>query len=171
MYTSQVQEGKSFLHQGQICLMELIEGVLQDKTQYRLFPEVSLARIVQKNGLEASLHYELQRFIKSCSSLDILICRHEAMFSLPVIAIERQSPYHDFPDRQEADRKKAAILRKAELPLIYADEPSKGIVRFAKAEQPQNIFCEVNVYRGLGRDKLREFLLSVMEESHESQRV
>jgi hypothetical protein len=28
--------------------MELIEGVLQDKTQYRLFPEVSLARIVQK---------------------------------------------------------------------------------------------------------------------------
>ena len=111
MYMSQVQEGKSFLHQGQICLMELIEGVLQDKTQYRLFPEVSLARIVQKNGLEASLHYELQRFIKSCSSLDILICRHEAMFSLPVIAIERQSPYHDFPDRQEADRKKAAILR------------------------------------------------------------
>ena len=78
MYMSQVQEGKSFLHQGQICLMELIEGVLQDKTQYRLFPEVSLARIVQKNGLEASLHYELQRFIKSCSSLDILICRHEA---------------------------------------------------------------------------------------------
>jgi hypothetical protein len=151
--------------------MELIEGVLQDKTQYRLFPEVSLARIVQKNGLEASLHYELQRFIKSCSSLDILICRHEAMSSLPIIAIERQSPYHDFPDRQEADRKKAAILRKAELPLIYADEPSKGIVRFAKAEQPQNICCEVNVYRGLGRDKLREFLLSVMEENHESQRV
>jgi len=59
MYASQVKEGKSFLHQGQICLMKLIEGVLQDKTQYRLFPEVSLARIVQGNGLEARLNYEL----------------------------------------------------------------------------------------------------------------
>jgi len=59
MYVSQVQEGKLFLYQGQICLMKLIEGVLQDKTEYRLFPEVSLARIVQKNGLEARLHYEL----------------------------------------------------------------------------------------------------------------
>ena len=146
--------------------MEMIERVLQDKTQYRLFLEVSLTRIVQKNGLEASLHAELQRFIRSCSSLDILICRHEDMFSLPIIAIERQSPYHDFPDRQEADRKKAAILRKAGLPLLYVDEPSKGIVRFAKAEQPTNICCEVNVYRGLGRDKLREFLLSVMEKNY-----
>ena len=88
------------------------------------------------------------------------------MFSLPIIAIERQSPYHDFPDRQEADRKKAAILRKAGLPLLYVYEPSKGIVRFAKAEQPTNICCEVNVYRGLGRDKLRDFLLSVIEDNH-----
>jgi hypothetical protein len=168
MYMSQIQEGKSFLPQGQICLMELIEGTLQDKAQYRLFPEVSLARIVQKNGLEASLDNELQRFLRSCSSLDILICRHEAMVSLPIIAIERQSPYHDLPDRQEADRKKAAILRKTGLPLLYVDEPSKGIVCFAKAEQPKSICCKVNVYRGLGRDKLREFLLSVMEQSQES---
>jgi Protein of unknown function (DUF2726) len=169
MYTNQIREGKSFLPQGQICLMELIEGVLQDKSQYRLFPEVSLARTVQNPKLESTLSYELQRFLKSCSSLDILICRHEAMSSLPIIAIERQSPYHNLPDRQEADRKKAAILKKAELPLIYADEPSKGILRFARAEHPNHICCEVNVYRGLGREDLREFLLSAMEENHEVQ--
>jgi len=84
MYISQVQEGKSFLHQWQICLMELIEGVLQDKTQYCLFPEFVLARIVQKNRLEASLHYELQnelqRFIKICRLHDILILSNKPMF-------------------------------------------------------------------------------------------
>ncbi len=168
MYPNQIREGKSFLPQGQICLMELIEGVLEDKSQYRLFPEVSLARTVQNPKLESTLSYELQRFLKSCSSLDILICRHEAMSSLPIIAIERQSPYHDFPDRKEADRKKAEILRKAGLPLLYVDEPSKGVIHFAKADQPKNVCCEVNVYREVGREKLREFLLSVIEENYEN---
>ncbi|CAN1210865.1 DUF2726 domain-containing protein [Tumidithrix helvetica PCC 7403] len=161
--TSLVSDNNSFLPQGQICLMELIEGVLQDYSQYRLFPEVSLARTVKGLVLESNLSWELKNFLRSCSSLDILISRHEAMHSIPIICVERQSPYHDLPERQEADRKKAAILKQAGLPLLYADEPSKGFVRFFSAEQPNQVRCEINVYRGIGRDNLRKFLLSFIE--------
>ena len=62
MYMSQVQEGKSFLHQGQICLMELIEGVLQDKTQYRLFGlGIALERCDPLLAFRQSRHVRLHR--------------------------------------------------------------------------------------------------------------
>jgi len=165
MYISQRQNETSFINVGQMRLMELIEGVLQDKPQYRVFPEVTLARILPER-LKVTLPNELQEYVMRSSSLDITICHHETTFSKPIIAIEKQSPEHDKPYMKEKDRKKASILRKARIPLFYVYEPDIGIIRFAKAEQPTNICCEVNVYRGLGRDKLREFLLSVMEENY-----
>ena len=67
-FSTNLKESKPFLSQWEICLMELIKGVVSYKTQYRLFSEVFLA--LMKDELKSSLPTELPRFSRDFSSLD-----------------------------------------------------------------------------------------------------
>ncbi len=83
-------------------------------TEYKIFPEVSLARICEQvNNLE----YELRRFLFSSSSVDALIIDSDYN---PCLVVEFQSFYHDSAKAKERDRKKAALLKLAGVPLIYS---------------------------------------------------
>jgi hypothetical protein len=159
---------KSFIPQGQICLMEFIEDLLEEWKYYRVFPEVSLMRTIQSKLETKVVPSELRAFMKSCSSIDALICRHDSTGSYPYIAIERQSPYHDDPEQQAADRKKAELLAIAEIPLLYAHEPVKGTLKFHWSDQVSPI-CSINVYRNRGRQEFRDFLLKALNSIHSNQ--
>jgi hypothetical protein len=151
---------ESFIPPGQMCLMEFIDDLLE-QTSYRVFPEVSLMRTIEPRLKTKVVSSELRAFMKSCSSIDVLVCFHDSTGSYPYIAIERQSPYHDDPERQKADRKKAELLSIAEIPLLYADEPVKGTLKFLWSDQVDPI-CLINVYRNRGRQEFRELLLEAL---------
>lgn len=95
-------------------MLEFLQTYVDDN--YRIYTQVSLSQICQQKNI---LDWELKRFLYSSSAVDALITNSNYE---PCLVVERQSSYHDAPEAKERDRKKAALLSLAGVPLIYARE-------------------------------------------------
>lgn len=126
-------------------------------TEYKICPEVSLARIceqVNKNKLES----ELRRFLFSCSSVDALIVDSDYN---PCLVVEFQSSYHDSAEAKERDRKKAALLKLAGVPLIYSRIYNVKLLHLYSEDEA----IIHNLFTGEGREDAQAFVRRYCEKS------
>jgi hypothetical protein len=119
-------------------------------TEYKIFPEVSLARICEQvNNLE----YELRRFLFSSSSVDALILDSDYN---PCLVVEFQSSYHDSAEAKERDRKKATLLKLAGVPLIYSRIYNVKLLHLYSEDEA----IIHNLFTGEGREDAEAFVRS-----------
>jgi hypothetical protein len=99
---------------------ELIESALKViSPNYRLCPQIPLERMCARDRNQYLEDSELWKFWISSTVDFAILDRSPGTDSKAKLAIECQSHYHDQPDQQSNDRKKAQLLAWAGIPLLY----------------------------------------------------
>lgn len=157
---------KGLIRQGECCLIELLQWTIDNSDNK--YPIVTQAEVSVNQLLQSHLgdlnnvisKQELRRFAFSCARLDAVIFLKTDNF-YPLLAVERQSPYHDDPKRQENDLMKIELMKMIDLPLLWQDEPRKGILRFL--QPPSHELCTVNPFNNQGRSEFENLILSIVQ--------
>jgi hypothetical protein len=153
---------KSLMTQSQLAVQELLEGLIEDASNLVILPELGLSRVVgQVISAENIANTELRDFYFSCSTIDYSLVQRSQLGIFVKACFEYQGIYHDTAVQQLRDRKKAALLRLAKMPLFYFREPAKGYLRLYPANSSECLW-EGNVYRGTGRIELQTLLFSLI---------
>ncbi|PZO41931.1 MAG: hypothetical protein DCF19_08675 [Pseudanabaena frigida] len=153
---------KSLMTQSQLAVQELLEGLIEDKSNLVILPELGLSRVVaQVISVESVANAELRDFYFSCSTIDYSLVQRSQLGIFVKACFEYQGIYHDTAVQQLRDRKKAALLRLAKMPLFYFREPAKGYLCLYSPNSSECLW-EGNVYRGTGRIELQTLLLSLI---------
>ncbi len=154
---------KSLMTQSQLAVQELLEGLIEDSSHLVILPELGLSRVVgQSISPENIGNAELRDFYFSCSTIDYSLVQRSQLGIFVKACFEYQGIYHDTPIQQLRDRKKAALLKIARLPLFYFHEPAKGYLCLYSSANKHDCLWSGNVYRGTGRTELKHLLLNLI---------
>lgn len=121
-------------------MLEFLQTCIEVK--YRIHTQVSLCQFCE---LDSNLDWQLRKFFFS-SSVDALITDYDYK---PCLVVDFQSSYHDNPEAKERDRKKAALLTLAGVPLIYSRMKNFGLLHLSSKDE-EVVF---NLFTGQGREK------------------
>ncbi|KKI99494.1 DUF2726 domain-containing protein [Prochlorothrix hollandica] len=101
-------------------MWELLELLLQPlNPHYRCCPQIALELMCARDRNHYLQDSDLWKFWVSAKVDFAILDRSPGSDSKAHLAIECQSHYHDDPDRQSNDRKKAQLLAWAGIPLLY----------------------------------------------------
>lgn len=123
------------------------------KPLYDVFPEVALGRFLKFSHRTTPRDEELRRFLFSSSSVDALVVNSLAE---PLACFEFQSSYHDTPEAQERDKKKAELILSANIPLLYTRIREAGLLEITFADTQD--FVTFNLFTGKGRRKAKQIV-------------
>ena len=152
---------KSLMTQSQFAVQELLEGLIEDVSNLVILPELGLSRIVAQSITPESIaNADLRDFYFSCSTVDYSLGQRSPLGIFVKACFEYQGVYHDTAVQQIRDRKKASLLKFAQIPLFYFREPAKGYLCLYPANSSA-ILWEGNVYRGTKRQELQQLLLEL----------
>lgn len=153
---------KSLVTQSQLAVQELLEGLIDDISNLLILPELGLSRVIgQSISPESITNGDLRDFYFSCSTIDYCLVQRTKLGIFVKACFEYQSDFYDTDVQQLRDRKKAALLRLANMPLFYFREPVKGYLCLYLANSPECLW-EGNVYRGTRRRELQTLLLNLV---------
>ena len=136
-------ENGEIINELEMIVMEIVEMILGDR--FRYCPQVPLGVICSHSV--GWLPNEIWKFWVN-SRVDI--------------AFECQSYYHDSLEAQVRDRKKAKLLEKVGVPLIYVRsvETDRRFYRFYTPDENTEVFY--NIINQEGRTELETFLTAIL---------
>lgn len=121
---------------------------------YKIHTQVSLSQICEQ---VSNLDWDLRKFLSSSSAVDALITLNYN----PCLVVEFQSKYHDPPEAKERDRKKATLLVRAGVPLIYSQVKDCGLLHLSSEN---NEVVVHNLYTGQGRENAQALIRKYCEQ-------
>lgn len=124
---------------------------------YNIFPEVALARFLKPVQCTTPRDEELRRFLFSSTSIDALLTDSNPQ---PIACFEFQSSYHDSPEAQQRDRKKAELILSANIPLIYTRIREVGLLDITFADTRRSL--TFNLFTGEGREEAKQQVLEYL---------
>ena len=136
--------------------IDILEMILGDR--FRYCPQVPLEMICSRPKTFTRLPIELWKFWVS-SRVDITLMERGCGASRKAkLVIECQSHWHDRPEVQERDRKKARLLASVGVPLVYLRpiDRDRRFYRFYTPNGQQEVFY--NSITQQGRTELEAFL-------------
>ncbi|HYX15035.1 MAG TPA: DUF2726 domain-containing protein [Nostoc sp.] len=136
-------------------MLEFLQTCVDEN--YKIHTQVSLCQFCE---LDSNLDIELRKFFFS-SSVDALITNSDYK---PCLVVDFQSSYHDYPEARERDRKKAALLALAAVPLLYSRVKDFGLLHLYS--QSEEVVC--NLFTGNRRENAQALIRKYCEQSFSS---
>jgi hypothetical protein len=124
---------------------------------HNIFPEVALGRFLKLVRCRTPRDEELKRFLFSSTSIDALLTDSNTK---PIACFEFQSSYHDSPEAQERDRKKAELILSANIPLLYTRLREVGLLEITFADTKDSL--TFNLFTGEGREEAKQRVLEYL---------
>lgn len=138
-------------------MLDLLEMILGEK-HYRYCPQIPLKVICSRPDALNWLPEDIWKFWAN-SVVDIAILEKGFQTSRKAkLVVECQSHWHDCPEAQERDAKKARLLATVGIPLVYVRrvETDRRYYRFYTPDGNAEIFY--NIITQEGRSQLEAFL-------------
>lgn len=151
-------ENGEIINELEMIVMEIVEMILGDR--FRYCPQVPLGVICSHSV--GWLPNEIWKFWVN-SRVDIALMKRGFKASRNAkLVIECQSHYHDSLEAQVRDRKKAKLLEKVGVPLIYVRsvETDRRFYRFYTPDENTEVFY--NIINQEGRTELETFLTAIL---------